>query len=162
DDRAERVVPDRVVRRAVGGRPERDRADRRRRMEVLRLAPGARERDPRWMVDVDHAHVRVDSSGLRRSGDVSLAGVVDRRWTPEGGEVGRGRGWVEGGVGAMRPGGELVRWRPRRDVVDRVCSEPGSQTPGTPLTEAVLAVTDVLRCLVLGENDVDDLPVALV
>src|SRR5262245_5743661 len=109
DDRAERVVPDRVVRRAVGGRPERDRADRRRRMEVLRLAPGARERDPRWMVDVDHAHVRVDSSGLRRSGDVSLAGVVDRRWKPERAEDRKGLRWDAGEVDRMRPGGEVVR-----------------------------------------------------
>ena len=65
-------------------------------------------------------------------------------------------------VDRMDPGREVVRVRARGYVHDRVCSEERSGAPAAPLPQAVLAVADELGRFVVGKNDVDVLPVALV
>ena len=62
----------------------------------------------------------------------------------------------------MRSGREVVRVRAGRDVHDRMRVDLRGRAPAAPLTEAVLAVADELGLLVLREDDVHDLPVALV
>src|SRR5262245_14155102 len=70
-DCAEWIGPDRVIRRSARGGPEGNRADRRRGVEVLQLAPEAVEGNPARMAVLDFADVREGSTGLFRPGDLT-------------------------------------------------------------------------------------------
>src|SRR4029079_9286920 len=77
--RAERIGPDSVVSGSLGRRPEGDGPDRRRGVDVLQLAPKARERDPAWMAVLDFTDVGECAARLPRTGDLAaVEGAVDR------------------------------------------------------------------------------------
>jgi len=131
-------------------------------MKVLELAPEARKCDPARRIPVQSTDAREDATRLRWAADVALSRVVHGKWKPAGTEKVDHLLREAGGVDRMDPRRELVGVRPDRDVDDRVRVEPRGQDPVTPFAQAVLAVTDVEWGLGLGEDDVDDLPVAFV
>src|SRR6266508_4931471 len=155
-ERRERMDPDLVEGRSLRCGSERHSADRRRSVEVLELAPEAGEAHPPRVVVLDLMN--------RRGYSGALTGHDVRGWrkVESGQDCGHLRRHAQR-VELMQPRREVIRVRAERDVHDLMRSVgPVGVRPRAPLTQAVLTVADEQRLLVLGEDDVHDLPVALV
>src|SRR6266536_5538451 len=133
-----------MLRGPVRRRAEREGAERRRRVEVLDLAPGAREIDPaRTVAAVQSPDTREDVAGSRRAADIALSRVVHGQRQAVADEIVDHRLRDADEVDRMSPRRELVRMRSDGDVNDRVRAKPRGESPVTPLAAAVLAVADV-------------------